>query len=472
MKEIRENFTSLINYWDSYLGLFVIIASIFSMYWGFAIEPLNSNFENKELFVYLIIPLVIITITYLIWAYKSNRINLYKKRRITTGLFFTSSDFNAHVKIKEIIKEMIIDIEDEFPDIKLKLFPLNYLKTEKSLKKYIESHDHVIDNAFFAKIHYGNCINDSGTFEKIEIQNLIFTGKFNELNSEDFRTKIIISEDLRLRNLNKNWEYFESRSFDDKQRVKRNLKDSLLFFVGLYLIYMKEQDIALQVFKYLKNIEESNEELDELLNSKKNRLNDILLNLFTFTAIKKYIKNKDTETAFRLLKECEEIFKDNHRFTVSNFITLARIYYEKGNVKKAYEYTDKAYMLGGDSAATHCNYGFFGLIENNIDKVHDNYKQLAHVYKFKGKVNYVEIIHFLDIHKSKYEESKVLFEFAIAALNFLYVDKKMGEQKLFELKKTVNDNAEYVKIFNLINHFLTKGEFKSTYYRRDKSKNK
>lgn len=464
MDRVRKFLVEILDYWDTYIGLLVIGGSIIILYFKYVLDVFIKKYQDIDLYVYLIFPLLIILVVYLLWAFKSHRINLFKRKRITTGLFLSSSDYESHRKIKEIIREMILEIEDEFPDIKLKLFSLNRIRTKKALVKFVKSNHHIIDNGFLAIIHYGKCKNDSITDEKIEIENLYFAGNFNENSSEE----VSISEEFRIRNLNKNWEYFESRSSEDKKKVKYNLKDSLLYFIGLYSIYMNEQDLAIKVLKYLKSSEQSIPDVRSIEFLKKSRLNGVLLKLFSFTAVEKYIKNIDLEEAFRLLKECEEIFSGNHNFTFNNYITLSRMYYERNELQKAYEYTDKANSLKNDTVATYCNYGFFGIIENNIDKVCDNYKHLPAVYKFHNQANFVDLIHFLDIHKPKYPQSKILFDFAIATINYFYVDNELGKKQLLSVKQVVNDNVTYLKIYDLVNSFLIKGEIKPSYYRRDK----
>lgn len=470
-KDFRENFVNLSNYWDSKIGLAFFYFVFYSSYFGFVYQFLKENIIDDKLVLALIIPFIFSLGIYLIWSFRSNRLNLYKKKIITTGLFLKCDDFDSEVKVRKIINEMISEIESDLRDVKLKFFPINHVRNENELEKFVSNNSHIIDNAFFATIHNGNCIEGAQTLFKIEIQNLSFSGQFNSKNKKDFRAKVNMSKDLNLRNLDKNWEYIESRSFNDKVRIKHNLKDSILFFNGLYSIYMKELDLALNIFKHLKISKKISENQDNVSRIKNERLKDILLSLFTFNAIETYLHKKDIETAYKLLKECELIFKDNHRFTFSNNITLARIYFEKGNIVKAKEYTNDAKTIKSDVAPIYCNLAFFAIIENNIEQVYYNYKELGYVYKFKGSLDFIEIIHFLELYKSKYPDSDKLFEFAIATLNFLYVDYDLGKSKLLELKEVFNENSEYAKINDLTGYFLTKGSFKSPYFQRDK-KNK
>ncbi len=420
-----------------------------------------------EVFFNIILPLCLLLIIFLIWSFKSNRWNLYKRKTVTTGLFIKCGDFTSQSKIRRLIREIIDEIQTDFPDLKLKLYPVDFIKNENDLKKYLDKNHHVIDNALLAIVKYGNCTEDSKTFEKIEITELKFVGRFDEENYQDYRVQINVSQDLHLRNLNKDWVYLESKSFYDKDKIKYNLIDSLLFFMGLYLIYKKELDVALQIFKSLRTVEENISLVNEIVNRKRERLDEILLNIFTVNALRKYILNNDVNTAYKLLKECEVIFVGNHKFYYANCILLSRICYEKNEIEDAYLYTERAEGLRHDSTPIYCNKGFFGMIENDLEKVYTNYKELAHVYKHKGKVNFVDVIEFLENHKSKYPESEFLFDFCIGMLNFFYADKELGRKMLNELKDKINDNAQYIKILGLTNYFLSQGSIKSPYYQRN-----
>ncbi len=467
INEFRDTVANFINYWDSYIGLSLIMM-IFSLgYWGVASDKLNSTFPQKEVFFNGILPFSLLLIIFLVWSFKSNRWNLYKRKTLTTGLFIKCGDFTSQSKIRRLIREMIDEIQTDFPDLKLKLYPVDFIKNENDLKKYLDKNHHVIDNALLAVVKYGNCTEDSKTFEKIEITELKFVGRFDEENYQNYRVQINVSQDLHLRNLNKDWIYLESKSFDDRDKIKYNLRDSLLFFMGLYLIYKEELDVALQIFKSLRKVEENISLVNEILNRKRERLDEILLNIFTVNALRKYTLNNDISTAYKLLKECEIIFVGNHKFYYANCILLSRICYEKNEIEDAYKYTERAEALLPGSTPIYCNKGFFGMIENNIENVYENYKELAHVYKHKEKVNFVDVIEFLLKYKARYPESEFLFDFCIGMLNFFYADKELGRKTLNELKNKINDSAKYVKILGLTEHFLTQGSIKSPYYQRN-----
>ncbi|WP_412464399.1 hypothetical protein [Flavobacterium mekongense] len=467
-KEFKENWESIKTYWNTKLGLIFFFSLFIAIYSSIVKGFIEENIIDNKIVSVLLIPFICMTIIYLIWGFSSHRLNLYKRKVITTGIFLKCNDSTSELRIKEILNDLLEELRDEYTEIKFKLFPINHVTSKPQLDRFVASNNHIIDNAFFAKVYNGNCIEDSQTISKIELQNIFFSAQLNDIDKYDFRNNINMSHDLRLRNINKDWQYVESKSFTDKTKIKHNFKDSLLFFNGLYSIYMKEYDLALKIFKNLK-ISES-EDNSEVGVYKRSRLNEILLSLFTFNAIEKYIDKKDLNTGFNLLKECEVIFRENHRFSFSNYITLSRMYYEKGEYEIAKQYTGKAIELKKFSPAIFCNLGFFGMVENNPDQVYENYKELAYSYRYQNQLDFLEIIHFIELHKIKYQGHIYLFDFAIATLNFLYVDKTLGRNQLIQIQDVLRQNLSCSNLYDLSFKLLEKGEFKSAYFHRDRNR--
>jgi tetratricopeptide (TPR) repeat protein len=467
-KGFKENWESLSTYWNTKKGLVFFFLVFVSIYYGAVSKFIEENLFENKLFRVWLIPFVGLLLIYVVWAFLSHRINFYKRKIITTGIFLKCNDSTSELRIKEIINDLVEELRDEFGEIKFKLFPINYITTKTQLSRFVATNNHIIDNAFFATIYNGNCSENSQTVSKIEIQNIFFSAHLGDNNQSDFKKNINMSHDLSIRNLNKDWQYVESKSFSDKTKIKYNFEDSLLFFNGLYSIYMKEYDLALKIFKRLKSSEDN--DINVFSHAKKQRLNEILLGLFNFNAIKKYIDKKDIESAFSLLKECEIIFKENHRFSFNNYLILSRIYFEKGDLNMAKEYTENARGLKRFSPAIHCNLGFFGMVDNNPEQVFQNYRELAHVYRYANNLDFLEIVHFIELHKHKYPDSLHLFDFAIASLNFLYVDKGLGRTQLNNVQEILKSSLTYSKIYDLSNFLLQKGDIKSPYFQRDRKR--
>ncbi len=467
-KGFKDNWDSLTTYWNTKIGLSFFFLTFITVYFGVIYKFIEENLPINLFYTRCLIPGFALLLIYIIWAFKSHRLNLFNRNVVTTGIFLKCNDSFSELRIKEILEDVVDDLIEEFGEIKFKTFPINHITTKSQLGRFVKNHSHIIDNAFFATIYNGNSTENNQTVSKIELQSIHFYAHLNELDQSDFRNQIDMSYDLSLRNQNKDWQYVESKSFTDKTKIKHNFKDSLLFFNGLYSIYIKEYDLALKIFKSLKTSEDNDS--GEVSVAKKKRLNQILIGLFTFNAIESYIHKKQLEVGFKLLKDCEKIFKDNHRFSFSNFITLSRMYFEKGEYQIAKDYTEKARLLNKSSSAIHCNLGFFGMVENNPEQVYENYKELLHVYRYLNTLDFLEVLYFIELHKKKYPDSIHLFDFAIATLNFLYVDKNLGKNQLIEIQGTLKSNLTCLSLYNLTSQLLQKGEVKSAYYQRDKKR--
>lgn len=468
MANYRQEIENYLEYWNTIYGLIAIEVIFLSLYFGTIKELIKETIlDISKYALNFFIPLTIIVLIFLFWAFKSHRVGLFKKKRLTIGLFFSCDDFDKIIKIKKIIEACISEIEGDYKDIKIKFYPINYIKNKNSLEKFIARSNHLIDTAFFAKIKYGKTSEANETIEKIQICDLLFSGKFDVFSDvRIFKKKISIVKDLSLRNLNNDWNYIESKSFDDQDKIKHNLKDLILFYSGIYLIHMGHLDSSLDIMTSLKKSENVSE--NDVVLIKNGRLNLILLELFSFNALREYLLNKNRDEAYKILKDCEVLFKNNHPYKFEHSLTLSRISYELGKMNDAYFYTEVAESLNKSSTAIYCNNGYFGMIENNVNKVVKNYKELSHTYRHRGKLNFVEIIEFINIHKERHPESKILFEFSIGALNLLYADEKTGITDLENVKSQIINDLQYVELLNLINELLSKGAVKSSYFMRDK----
>ena len=109
-------------------------------------------------------------------------------------------------------------------------------------------------------------------------------------------------------------------------------------------------------------------------------------------------------------------------------------------------------------------------LRNLPEQVFNHYRELAHTYKYEKALNYLEIVDFIALHKNKYPNSLHLFDFAIGALNFLYVDKELGISELLKVKEILKSNLTCGNLYNLTNHLLQKGDIKSPYFHRDKKR--
>jgi hypothetical protein len=484
MKEEEHQLFRILKVWGKKKGLFLSSVLIIGIYYTFLKPILKDDyynaFDKNDLNLY--IPLVLLFILFCIWVITSNRISFFRSGELRIGIFFNLDDESYEDNLKKISNNIIDELKEEHKNIKIILYPINFKKSKENIKKYIENHQHIIDSIVYSKISTGNKKGGNGDPENhLIIEEITFFGKFNvneKLNI--FKTSIKLSDELKIRNLNKNWSYVESNSLNDKRKIQHNLKDIILFYSGIYLVYERKLNKALDILKTLHSKEDSRIQVDKEKNEiignqnliSASRLNDILLNLFISSAVNSY-DNLNKEQACLSLKECEKMFP-NHPLSFEHFICLARFCYDLGEIKNAKEYTLKAKNLNKNKTGIFLNEGFFGALEEDEDKICFNYNELCKVYKHKHSgLNYTEIIGWLNDERKKHDKP-FLFDFMIGTLNYFYSDKESGKQTLSKIYNNLEFSNKYPKVYLLNRKVLEEGDTKSTYFkiRSVKSKKK
>lgn len=477
MQEIQDYFEKLINSWGKKRGLFITFLVIISIYFSGLKGIIKEGFSDLNFYIInLIIPIFLLFIILIIWLFTTNRVPLPKRNTFTLGVFLRIDEEESEKTLKKIAKQTIEEIDNKYPSIKIILKPINFIRSKEELFKHLNNNSHSYDSCIFANVNSGKEKNGNGDIEeKIEINEIHFTGKFNVKEKfKLFKTTISISNDLKIRNINRNWSFIESNSYNDKKKLKENLKDTILFYAGIYLIYERKTDIALEILKTLHNPIDSKAQInhkerkifgnDRFISAA--RLNEILLNLFVSCSASFYNK-KEVKSAYDGLKECENIF-GYHPQSYEHFISLARYTYELGNLDEAIDYTEKAKQIKKYGTEVYINQGFFSILNKNEKQIIDNYNELRKTYLHYSSNNYTEIIGWLEERKS---DENSLIEFAIGFFNFFYSDKKLGE-KILENLKNKKLKKEYPLMFDFIEEILKEGEIRSAYYRKYSQNNK
>jgi tetratricopeptide (TPR) repeat protein len=311
----------------------------------------------------------------------------------------------------------------------------------------------------YAKVESGKEKKDKEVDYKIVISELYFIGRFsNKVNLQIFNSSINIDNELKIRTFFKNWAYIENNNFNDKKKIKYNFKDTILFFSGIYLLYLREYNLSLEILKKLfnKNLScLSDKKNGKLIIKNENiaagRLNNILLNLFYYTAIKTYFDNNDFQTAYNLLKECESIFS-NHPDSYSHYISLARFAYEIGRIEEAKSYTYKAKAKQGFTIHVLINLAFFAIVEFNVAElvnIYNKIKKINNTSNFNG----ADVIEFLERQKDSLKQQTVLIDFSIGTINRLFLDTEAGLKLLTEFIEDNNQKEEYRQLVLLAKEF-------------------
>ena len=89
MANYRQEIENYLEYWNTIYGLIAIEIIFLSLYFGTMKELIKETILDISIYTLnFFIPLTIIVLIFLFWAFKSHRIGLFKKKRLTIGLFF------------------------------------------------------------------------------------------------------------------------------------------------------------------------------------------------------------------------------------------------------------------------------------------------------------------------------------------------------------------------------------------------
>lgn len=478
MKDYKDIFTEAYHSWEKKRGFLIFVFGTLGIYFLIIKSIITDTYHSiSPVILNVFFPILIFIIILVVWLISTNRIVSPKTNKFTLGLFLNVDEDNTEKTIKKIVSKTINEIKSEYPGIKLILKPINYSKTKQAFRNHVTKNSHSYDTCIYASVDSGNRQNKSGIKDEIvQINDITFIGKFNIYdNLKIFKTSISLSKDLKFRNLNKKWSYIESNSFDDKKNLKENLKDTILFYSGIYLIYLNKTQQALEILKTLHNPDDSKVKIihseKKIIGNQKlfssARLNEILLSLFIFNSSNSYSKN-NLDKAYNDLIECERIF-GRHPYSYEHYIPLARYSYELGKFEDAIKYTLLAKQIKHYGTEIYLNEGFFAILDKNEDELLRNYNQLRKTYNHqKSMVNFTEVIGWLE---NKKQNENILFEYALGTLNFLYSDKNLG----IKILKTIYNESlksQYPKIYDSVNQILTKGVIKPAFQSKSKTKSK
>ncbi|MCM8570759.1 hypothetical protein NE848_15290 [Gramella jeungdoensis] len=469
------------NSWEKPIGIVLTLIFILGAYfWILNVTNLEIANDNSEIFR-IWIPSFLLIILSIYWLISTYRLPGVKKKDITIGIFlkFDEEKDKYENRFKDLVRNILRNINEEHPEIETRLYPINYFKSEKKLVKYVQSMNYSLDTAIYAEVSGGNYLKEDGNSDfKLVIDKINFTGNFNiNENLRIFKDNISISREVELRNAGKEWAIVEKNNGIDKVKFKRNFKDLILHYAGIYLIYLNNLDAALSILKKLKHSENIKfRELGPNTISKRElaiqgRINYNLINLLMLRASRAYILEGNKEKSREILKECELLFGD-HPESFSQFISLARNSYELGHIDEAISYNEKAAALKPTAQEIFINRAFFGIIQKDYKKIHKNFFELGHLYRFKNTQSYVDIVAFIDREKKKIKATNCIYDFAIGFYYFFYIDEKEGRKILKKFIDETKNKPDLDDIRNLAIRFITKGSFKSVYSNKKKKNRK
>jgi len=462
MKSLFYYLEIIRRYWEGILGLFSSFALMVTVFQLFVAGKVPEIFTLSSLQIEFCIQTTLAVLIWVYWIYSTKRFFLNFNENLVLVIHITTDEDEINHKIKKVVKSTLKEIEENesLSGFKIHLLPLNYLKSDKKMRRFLDNRQSSVQTLINLKLESGS-FND---IEKMKISELNFVGLFNQELPEKkvFFDTISLRKDVRLVNLDKNWDYIYTNDGNDKLKLKANLNEMILHYSGIYAIYLNKPHLALNLLLSIyqpknsqyENIEKKDGKLK--LNSDNivaSRLANILLNLYLSIAYEYFNKN-EREDALNTLLACERLIKRNiHSYNV--YLLTARMYFETGNLQGAKDYTLKAKSMKKNSFDIPMNLGWFASIENNPHEVYVNFNKLYN----KGnnqKQNFVEIVEFVGRHKPNYPKSEPLISFIEGFYYTRYIEEGRGKRILVSALQSMPDDESYEKLKGLTRKILNK----------------
>ena len=292
-------------------------------------------------------------------------------------------------------------------------------------------------------------------------------------------TALKIKDELNLRTLGKNWTYVESNSFNDSKKITTNLKDFILYSIGLYLLFIGELDIAIKILRSLYDsnniitIPKTNSKTvrltpEQIANS---RLANILMNALFVSAINKYYHNNKLK-AYETIKECEDLFPRAIQ-ELDRYVFLARIAYECNDLESSQKYTCLLSQLPKGLFFSYVNNGFYSILNNDLESFLFYYTKVFN-YKNTEGLNATETIAFLEAEKEANKElDENLINIAEGILMKLFMDASDGNKLLDECITACANDTKYRTILPLCEKVRNYQKSRSRHiYSKHRRKNK
>ena len=427
MENIDYIFEKICGKWEKSYTILKLIFLIIFIYFSLGTYFLGDNFDKLSI-INLVVLFVINGTLFLIWNITTKRLPISFDDKLQFAILVVTDDEKIDEKIKSLVNECITNINDSIDISKVILLPINYKKSDKEIKQFLDTRGFSIEPLIYLKLNSGNYIDEKITYEKMSIDQIkCFTKVEFTKTKKIYRGEVNLIPDIKLTNYHKNWDYLEANSKVDKHKYKSNLSDLILQYISIYYIYLDEFEASLNILTVI------NHNNDESLNPSKNkfkigRFNTIILELLFKLAVDHYYKHKNYQRCFDLMIKSTSLIGNNHQMSFDCNINLAITSYRLDDLENAKLYTQKAKAIKPNSCLILLNEAFFNILDNKPINLAKNYKLLLLRFSILKGTNVLDIIEFISGEKYKHVNMQyyILFEFAEGFLIRHYTDEDLG----------------------------------------------
>lgn len=431
----------------------LFIIALISVIYGVAFKII----ENEQIFIKykLIIYFISYIIGIIIWAFATKRLVL-PSHKFTVFIYANFDEEKAENELRKLVDESIKEIKSKHNFIRIIRKPFNICNDKTELIDKLNRMIIKPDLAWLATIKSGKETYAGQTSYKIDIKKFDILCNFPpDSNYKLNNTTINFKNDLTIRNLDKDWVYFENNSYKDKEKLKVNFIDNILYSIGIFLIYSFKWENSCDVLKQLYKpilIKISSKEVQKIpINSTLfagMRLSNILMNLLTSLSYKEFAKYEYNK-AYQLVLECERLFPNSFQ-EPGRYELLAMLAYLCGEFDNSVKYTNILANIQGNKFTVYINCGFYAILNNSIKDLYENYEKIIN-YKNKSDFNAVDVVGFLEDQrgKEKLKGKDALIDFAEAILTKLFINTEDGNKQLDDFMLNNEHSQEYISLCKL-----------------------
>jgi tetratricopeptide (TPR) repeat protein len=448
-------------YWHKKLGLVLV----FLLEWGLLIAITSNLKSESTLSTYFFESLAFIFfITSIFWLFSTNRILLRKGCDLVLAVMIMvdeDDEINTLVKISKNTIEKFKD-RDEYKNIKIIFLPANYLSSIQKVKKYISANSNALDIFIVLHTHSGNMQNDL----KIEIKNFEFIHNLQNVPVQKslLLEKINFIEEIRIQNFHKKWAILNSNSFEDRSVIKNNFEDMLLHTIAIQYLILGKNESSLAILNKMLKIEKLKIPIPNSPTAKINikpqvvSQSRILFLLTTlYLAISEDFMYSNPKKTLTYLTELENIIPGyTHKYSFLQFVRMARMHYECGNLSQAIYYTRKAEKLHPKNPTININNVFFGIIDRNWDTICNNLKTILHNRKAL-KYIIIDVLDFLNNEKPKHPGLHLEFDYVICSYEIIFLNQKESQHILKNILIELQKQAIPEKVIHLAQRIIATG---------------
>lgn len=451
MKDFFETILLARKYWEKKWGILIVLI-ILNV---FLIKTLPASVKGN----YLIILYTVANIfAFIIWVIMSKRFIFRGKNEMVLTILVSCDEVKTELNIRKVIKKTIAKIKNTttLNGLKIVLLPINLIEDDSDkIEKFWKRRASFIDGVIHLRMN-------SGHFDKVDmmlIENFGFIGDFNGVGKSHriFYDNIDLANDLSLTKEGKDWKYIYLNDGNDKVKIRENLYELILHYTGIYSILRGKDNLALDCLKTIFKPEDRKVKMKKKSKTIEmkpkafisGRIAGILINLYSKVAIK-YVHEGEKEKCLKVLMECEDVIKQ-HKYSFSNYITIARMNYELGNILLAKEYNEKAYSVNPSKIQTLVNKSWFSIIDGKPEQVAWNFNKLIKRAGRQHDVNWVDIVAFYEKYKVDYLDKEILVDFGRAVLYKKFLkDDKQSDPLISNLLEKTQGNKLYLPIYRVL----------------------